>query len=602
MSKKVRHYFPQFTSIRTAILISYSFLVILALSIFLIVSLYYTQNTIVKNSTEYTSQLVEQANADIDSYIQYMKNVSLLIMTNSDVSKYLFDETADENEKNEYYKAIIEQFDTLSKARPDICNIGIYRSKDRYIFNSDNSRLNPNTDLERLDWYINTLNADGRTYLSTSHVQTIVENSYHWVITLSSTLKNPNTDKRDGFFFVDLNYSSIKNLCEQINLGKKGYVFILDADSNIVYHPKQQLIFSNLETECLDKIKELDEGQNSFITTNNGQKMLYTVSTSSSTGWTIVGAAYISELNTNASRTTFIYSLVTIILFIGAFFFSRVISRAITLPILKLQDSMSKVEQGKFDTVIELDSNFNEIDSLSSSFNVMTHEIQSLIAQNIEEQRQKRKSELNALQSQINPHFLYNTLDSIIWMAEMGADKDVVLMTSSLAKLFRQSISNENEIVYIHQEIEYTKSYLTIQKMRYKDTLDFKIEVDSEIMNYCIVKLILQPIVENAIYHGIKFKQNKGTVWINGFMEDNNVILTVSDNGIGMSQEQLQHIFDAKKAGEKHNGVGINNIQNRLRLYYGEGYGLTFESEENAGTTVYICIPAVSAYDADGFN
>jgi len=556
------------------------------------VTLNYTQNAIINNSTEYTSQLVTQANSEVDSYIQYMKNVSLMLTTNSDVSKFLFDEKADDNTREEYHNAIVEQFDTLSKSRPDICNIGIYHSNYRYIFNANDSKINPNTNLSKLDWYQKTLEAGGRTFLSTSHVQTIVDGSYDWVITLSNTLKNPSTQNREGFLFIDLNYSAIKGLCEKINLGRKGYVFILDENGNIVYHPKQELIFNNLETECIDKVMTLDENSNSFITKNNGEKILYTVSTSDKTGWTIVGTAYLSELNSKSSETQLIYLILAVSLFAVAFITSRLISRTITQPIHALQDSMSRVVQGQFETNIVSDSGLNEIVSLTNSFNVMTHEIQALIAENIEEQRQKRKSELNALQSQINPHFLYNTLDSIIWMAETGENKDVVLMTSSLAKLFRQSISNDNELILIKQELEYTRSYLTIQQMRYKDTLDFKIEVDEEIMDFKIVKLILQPLVENAIYHGIKFKEHKGTVWINGFMEDNCVIITISDDGIGMNEEQLKHIFDKKAKGSKNNGVAINNVQNRLRLYYGDGFGLTYESEKGIGTTVYVRIPA----------
>ena len=214
-----------------------------------------------------------------------------------------------------------------------------------------------------------------------------------------------------------------------------------------------------------------------------------------------------------------------------------------------------------------------------------------LMEQNVEEQRQKRKSELKALQAQINPHFIYNTLDSIIWMAEWGKTKEVVLMTSSLAKLLRQSISNQNELVRVEEEVEYTRSYLTIQKMRYKDKLKYEILVNPEIQSKKIPKLVLQPLVENAIYHGIKYKEGKGVVCIDGYKEGSSMVLKVQDDGIGMNEEQLKKIFEKRETDTRRNGVGVLNVHERIQLYYGKEYGLKFSSIEGFGTTVEIRIP-----------
>ena len=233
----------------------------------------------------------------------------------------------------------------------------------------------------------------------------------------------------------------------------------------------------------------------------------------------------------------------------------------------------------------------NEIGSLTTSFNVMTHRIEELMEQNVHEQEQKRKSELKALQSQINPHFLYNTLDSIIWMAEGKKNEDVVLMTASLARLLRQSISNEDETVSIGQEIQYAKSYLTIQKMRYKDKLEFEIQVDPSINSVHIVKLVLQPLIENAIYHGLKYKESKGMILVKGYPKGQNAVLEITDDGVGMEQETLEHIFEKHKVNYHSNGVGVYNVQQRLSLYYGKDYGLSYQSEKGSGTTVTIVIP-----------
>ena len=254
---------------------------------------------------------------------------------------------------------------------------------------------------------------------------------------------------------------------------------------------------------------------------------------------------------------------------------------------------MSRVQEGHFDGAdVEIDSE-NEIGSLTKSFNVMTHRIQDLMEQNVKEQEAKRKSELKALQSQINPHFLYNTLDSIIWMAEGRKYEEVVLMTASLARLLRQSISNEDEVVPLAREVEYAKGYLTIQKMRYKDKLEFEIDVEPSILNIPLIKLVLQPIIENAIYHGLKYKESKGLLQVKGFMKDGNAVLQVIDNGVGMDEETLEHIYDKHKVNYHSNGVGVYNVQKRLQLYYGESYGITYESEKGVGTTATITIPGI---------
>ena len=286
-----------------------------------------------------------------------------------------------------------------------------------------------------------------------------------------------------------------------------------------------------------------------------------------------MGVTDMAELMKGRSEAQRLYVIITAGFLVVTVLLCVVFSSAITRPLERLKNSMKEVERGNFEgTQVETEGN-NEIAGLGKSFNVMIYKIQQLMEQNIYEQEQKRLSELKALQSQINPHFLYNTLDSIIWMAEGGRNSEVVLMTSSLARLLRQSISNEDELVSIRREVDYAASYLTIQKMRYQDKMEFEIDVDEGIMNQQIIKLVLQPVVENAIYHGIKYKEGKGLIKITGTYRDGCIYLTVYDNGRGMEQEVLDHIFDAKN-GEEKSGIGICNVQMRLQLYYGMEYGI----------------------------
>ena len=390
---------------------------------------------------------------------------------------------------------------------------------------------------------------------------------------------------------MDLNYSAISELCDQNSNGDKGYVFILDQNGNIVYHPSQQQLYNELQTENIDAVMNADS--DIVVTGEGDEEKIYTLSHSEITGWTIVGCMNMAELLKSSKAANDIYMLTAIVLVLIAMILSIFISKSITHPIQKLRDSMKRVQEGDF-TAADLPVPYeNEIGSLTQSFNVMTHKIEDLMEQNVHEQEQKRKSELKALQSQINPHFLYNTLDSIIWMAEGKKYEDVVLMTASLARLLRQSISNEDETVSIGQEIQYAKSYLTIQKMRYKDKLEFEIDVDPSVNMIPIVKLVLQPIIENAIYHGLKYKESKGMILVKGYRQGDNAVLEVKDDGVGMDEETLSHIFEKHKVNYHSNGVGVYNVQKRLVLYYGKDYGLHYQSKKGEGTTDTVVIPAV---------
>ena len=503
----------KFSSIQSVIFATVAVLVLSAVVIVTGVSMRFTNNSIFENSSEYTHTIIQQMNQNIDSYIDYMENIAYLISSNEDVQDYLFDETID----NEGRYRILNQFQTILDSRSDIRNVGIISKSGRMLINDGSKSVNQDLDLNTQEWYSKALKSPNGPILTSSHVQHIISGERPWVITLSRGIRDRSgSGEKEGVFFIDLNYSAISGLCDQSTVGTKGYAFILDAKGNIVYHPQQQQLYNELQTENISLIMD---------------------------------------------------------------------------PIQKLRDSMKKVQEGDFSVSDVVVDSKNEIGSLTKSFDVMTHKIHELMEQNVHEQEEKRKSELKALQSQINPHFLYNTLDSIIWMAEGKKNEEVVLMTASLARLLRQSISNEDEVVPIANEVEYARGYLTIQKMRYKDKLEFQIDVDSSILYIPLIKLVLQPIIENAIYHGLKYKESKGLLIVKGFMKDGNAVLQIIDDGVGMDEETLAHIYDRHKVNYHSNGVGVYNVQKRLKLYYGDDYGITYESEKGKGTTATITIP-----------
>ena len=563
--------FGKFKSIQSTMLVSFSALMVLAMLVFMVIAMRYTSGTIYENSINYMSQIIQQVNYDIDTYIEYMENISSVIAKSSDVPRYLFDQNQTEAEREAEKERILTQFQTIMESRDDIYNVAAVAKNGRYIINQGDDELTGYVDIESLDWYQAAMESKSGIAVSSSHVQNAIQSSYKWVITLSRALVNNQTGEREGLFFVDLNYSAISDLCNNNSIEEKGYIFVLDAEGNIVYHPKQQLMYGGLKTENIDAIMECRE--DSLIIDEGGDSKLYTMSKSKRTGWTVVGAVYTSELLKNNEQAQMWYLLVASILLLAVIGISSIISREITKPIRSLRDSMRKVQNGQFDTHVEVITE-NEIGSLGRSFNLMTSEIQALMEQNVYEQKQKRKSELKALQAQINPHFLYNTLDSIIWMSEAGENDEVVEMTSALARLLRQSISNDQEEVELEKEIEYVKNYLTIQKMRYKDKLEFFIYVDPRVAHVPIIKLVLQPLVENAIYHGIKYKETKGNLKIYARPVDGRVEIVVADDGIGMDEDVMEHIFDEHRKEQKRNGVGVPNVQKRLKLQYGSEYDI----------------------------
>ena len=578
----------KFKSIQSVIFAVLSVLLLGAVIIITVISLSYTRQSVFENSSLYTQTIIQQMNQNIDSYIDYMENTSYLVSSNEDVQKYLFGDTADPEARDR----ILSQFETILDSRSDILNLGIIAENGRMLINNGQRLTNQDLDIHSQEWYTNALEGRESVYLTSSHVQHIISGERPWVITLSRGIRNKEMgtgQEKEGVFFIDLNYSAISELCDQSMVGNQGYAFIVDADGNIVYHPQQQQLYNELQTENIDLV--MNAGSD-IVTWGDGiNKKMYSISRSEKTGWTVVDCVRVEELLRRSNEAQSIYVLVAIGLMAVALFFSRFVAKSITLPIQRLCDSMERVQEGDFSVSDIVVDSENEIGSLTKSFNVMTQRIHELMAQNIREQEAKRKSELKALQSQINPHFLYNTLDSIIWMAEGKKNEEVVLMTASLARLLRQSISNEDELVSIGQEIEYARGYLTIQKMRYKDKLEFWIEVEPSILNIRLIKLVLQPVIENAIYHGLKYKESRGLLLVKGFMKNGNAVLQVIDDGGGMDQETLDHIYERHKVDYHSNGVGIYNVQKRLQLYYGNEYGIVYESKPGEGTTATITIP-----------
>lgn len=300
------------------------------------------------------------------------------------------------------------------------------------------------------------------------------------------------------------------------------------------------------------------------------------------------------EMREGLTRWFFSFVLLTFVAVGFAVIATWGISRSIYIPIQKLHDVTTTLTKNDLQALMNRD-NVDEITELGMSFNIMIGKIRELLDAKMQEQENLKKAELRALQAQINPHFLYNTLDTIIWMAESKKTSEVVTIVTALSNFFRISLSKGQDWITIEEELERTRSYLTIQKMRYHDILDFSISADPGILQSTVLKLVLQPLVENALYHGIKNRRQRGTITVRAEPGGENLVLQVRDDGIGIPPDKLAQINSALDAHadelSAEHGFGLANVNRRIKLYYGSRYGLTLASDPATGTCVSIVIP-----------
>ena len=362
-----------------------------------------------------------------------------------------------------------------------------------------------------------------------------------------------------------------------------------------MFHPTQQLVYSSIKEEPLEGVMAMIEDSEEDL--YQDQDRYFMVKTSEITGWHVVSVVYDKDIVTDWQYVQGLYALIGLVLFLIVGLATNRITSGITKPVKKLQRIMKSVDTGEFRLVGNIRAT-DEIRELARDYDIMVTRIRELMEANMREQELKRKSDLKALQAQINPHFLYNTLDSIIWMGEMGQSEKVVQMTSALSKLFRISISKGREMIPIRDEIEHVRSYLTIQEMRYRDKFTYEIDVDPSLYELITLKITLQPLVENAIYHGIKETDYPGVISINGFREEDAVILEVRDNGCGMDEDQLSDLIRGletppeERSLRSRQGMGVHNVHERIRIYFGKEYGLSCVSSPGEGTLIRVRIPA----------
>ncbi|MEX2442160.1 MAG: sensor histidine kinase [Alkalispirochaeta sp.] len=566
--------FLESNSIQITIAVSYSLVVIFTILFLGTTALVLTRDALWDTTTHYTDQLLIQVRTSIGDYLGEMDGIATGLLDDEDVATLL-----DDPNRRDLYPEVRQVFDTVSRMRPDVSLLALTERNEGILIHSSDDPLNPVVDPLRQSWFREAVASAGAPAYSGARVQNLLRDRYQWVVSLSRSRGN-------FVLLVDLNFHVIEQLARSVQLGPRGYLFITDADGNIIYHPQQQLIYSNLVTEPIEAILA-DDGEE-IVRMYDGDQRLYSVETVARTGWRVVAVNSVEQLLAGQRQLRGYYlSWVALCLAI-VMVLTVVLSRRISLPVMRLRRSMQAVEQGQFDIDLRVERR-DEIGALSRDFAIMVATVRDLMERNEQEQEKKRRTEIKALQNQIAPHFLYNTLDSIVWMAEGERMNEVIDMTTNLARLLRLSIGSGDAMVPLSTELEHLRSYLTIQQMRYRDRLHFTIDTDPAVRSCRLPRLTLQPIVENAIYHGIKNRSGGGTVAVAAWPEGDDVIVEVSDDGPGMEPSVLERL--RRQEIEPTGGVGLKNVHQRLALTFGDRYGLTFRSDAHAGTTVRITIP-----------
>ncbi|MCR4781390.1 MAG: sensor histidine kinase [Lachnospiraceae bacterium] len=533
---------------------------------------------------ESTNSLVKQTGVNLEDYLYSMREVSDSIYYDVIKDKDLDKENI-ENDMNLLYEA------NSSK----IVSCALYDSKGQLIMASPNSKEKINIDVESQNWYKEALRETENLHFSTPHIQNLFDDStnhFKWVISLSRAVEITRGGEPEiGVLLIDIDYSFIDSMVKSVNKSKNGpYIYLCDSKGSFISHPKQIQIEEGFSDENNKAISSLSTGvYKEKFKGENRDLVIYTVSY---TGWKMVGVIPNRSFKDGMMNIKLFILMILSLTAFTVLLINRIVSRRISSPILKLDESVKAYEHGR-DSKIYIGGS-DEIKHLGKSIEKNYEKIELLIKDIKREQDERRKSELEALQSQINPHFLYNTLDSITWMIEGGKNDEAVFMIQCLARLFRISLSKGKTIISIKDEIQHAKSYMNIQKVRYQDAFEMVYEIDEKVLDKCIVKLVMQPILENAIYYGVNAEEEDGIITLRAYEKEGDIYIEIEDNGYGMPESEVEEVLKNENHVPKHgSGVGILNVHNRLKLLFGEEYGLSIKSELDYGTKVTIHIPSI---------
>ena len=443
--------------------------------------------------------------------------------------------------------------------------------------------------LTSMDWFNQARTAGlGETVFSRPHVQNLYPGEYPWVVSVTRKVRYWQDDlPHTGILMADMRLEPLEDICRSVTLGDNGYLYILDDSGNIIYHPEQKLMSLELISE---------ENILSEDTQSEDQSMVL-AQTIEGTNWKLTASVTSDDVAKYSTAFISRVTWVVIALTAGVLLVALWLSMRIVQPLTDIQVSMQRIERNLDDNRMSLpEEGFAEYASLAHSYNVMLRRIRGLMQETVDRQEQLRRMEIGALQEQINPHFLYNTLESIVRVMETGRTPEAIEMVQALAKLFRLSINNGDYFLTVEQEMDYARNYLTIQQVRYKKRFKYELYMDESIKDLPCPKIILQPLIENSLKHGMSDMPGC-TLIVRARQEGYNIVLSVEDDGLGIPPEKLKKLQEMLRddsnimVKKSRYGIGLRNTNRRIKLLYGSDYGLAIESEVEERTCVTITFP-----------
>lgn len=530
----------------------------------------------------YRSAMVQSAQTSSAQAVSQVSNTVGSYLSDMDQAMRLVEQSV--SESGESRDRLLAAF---LKFRPDVVAVTSYSADGELLDCWSPDREPKENILQNLSFDLDMARATGGSFMTAPHVETIFEGYYPWVVTMTAPLEGGG---EAAWVSLDLSFSGISSYIKNVSIGQRGYCFLMDDAGNIIYHPQQQLLYAGLKSEDTEALAALEDGAYADDT------VIYSVASVGESGWRAVGVSYVDELvNRNVNDMIRLSLWLAVVVLAVAVLTSWLLSRLIGKPLRGLASAMESFESDADHFTYRPVGGTREVQELSDSFEHMVLRIQELMTTVREEEVNLRKTELKALQAQINPHFLYNTLDSIAWMCEQGRNADAVKMVHALARLFRISISRGHELIPIAKELEHAESYLQIQMYRYKNQFTYTFDVDPDCLGYYCNKITLQPIIENSINHGLDLMVEEGRIDVRVRFDGDDIVFSVQDNGVGMGPEQLEAIM--QHGPTDRTGIGIKNVNDRLKIYFGRSYGLSITSEPDVGTCVEIRMPRIREGD-----
>ncbi len=554
-------------------LVIYVFIMILAL-LGIVGGIYYqTSSVAIRQTTEQnTRKTIQQSGQFITSYLQKVKQTTSSLAENEKIKTYA------QTPSQENAEQLRQLFATILKTDSDLVS-AILVTKDGNLISTDPElTMKTSADMMKEKWYQDAIHKGAMPILTPARRTISHTTGEKWVISIMQEVVDKD-GKNLGVVRLEIGYKTLEAYLDQRQLGKEGFTFIVDANHDFVYHPKKAVYSSHVEMKAMAPYLSVKNG---YVKSKQAYVSQYQIPNS---GWTLIGVSSMEQLH--AVQTQILWSFIGTGLFalgvclIGIWFVLRLWIK----PLRDLQATILKVGSGHSDLRAN-ETGSPELVDLARQFNIMLDRIDQLMIAVKEEEQNVRKYELQALSSQINPHFLYNTLDTIVWMAEFNDSKRVVEVTKSLAKYFRLALNQGHEQISLKDEIDHVRQYLFIQKQRYGEKLQYEIKELKQYDDYKIPKLILQPLVENAIYHGIKEMNRQGRIRVSVSENDTQLIVSIYDNGRGFVASETTNATLVRLG-----GVGLKNVNQRLQLQFGKSYHMEIKSEENTYTEIRLYFP-----------